>query len=131
MELPEIYRKYLTSLSSRLQLEGFNDSDFADISKNELIFDPDRINILNQEIRSFKAYWNTGWQEPGFWPDDYLIIGESGSGNYYCISKSGEFHDVLCFEHELAEFNHYADSLDSFYNLVIETMQPRKTEGRT
>lgn len=126
MNLPAYFRDYIASLKGRLDLEGFNERDVADIESHELIHDLNRIYALNQEIRSYKATWLVEHREPQFWPDDYLVIGDSGSGNYFCISLSGAFDGVVLFDHEMAEFTPFAPSLDDFYISIIGDMQPRK-----
>lgn len=125
MECSEEYRRYLSTLKERLQSEGFSQRDFEDISENELIFDFNRVELLNREMRSFKTIWLIDQQQPRYWPDDYFIIGGGGNGDYYCISKTGKFSGVMCFEHECLIFSEYASSLEDFYLKTIEIMRPR------
>lgn len=127
MELPDFYRTYLSTLKERLEREGFCESDFEDISSNELIFDSSKVEAINVEMRSFKAIWLPMQVEPSFWPDDWLIIGGSGNGDYFCISKSGSFSGVYCFEHESLQFVSYASSLDDFYAKTMVIMRSRRS----
>lgn len=125
MEIPEYYITYLKTLKVRLESEGFCETDFQDISTNELIFDIIRVELLNREMRAFEAFWSVAQTEASYWPDDWFIIGGGGNGDYFCISKGGVLPGVYCFEHELLQFTKYASSLEDFYQKTMEIMRPR------
>jgi hypothetical protein len=129
MELPENYRQYLSSLRGRLERVGFGEPDFNDIAENELMFELSRIESLNSEVRSIKAFWSLEQTEAGYWPDDQLIIGGRGNGDYYFISKSGAFSGVRSFSHECLEVEEYARSLDDYFDKTMEIMRSRIDEN--
>ncbi len=53
---------------------------------------------LNQQVRSCSAEWLPNQLS---WPDDDWIVGEDGAGNYYTVSKSGDYCGVRFYDHEL------------------------------
>lgn len=69
--------------------------------------------ILDPEGREFR------------WPDQLLVIGETGDGDYYCVDSDGEHEGVLQFRHFAVEFETIADSLEDFVELLIECFVTR------
>jgi hypothetical protein len=64
--------------------------------------------ILDPEGREFR------------WPDQLLVIGETGDGDYYCVDTDGENTGVLQFRHHAVEFEVIADSLNEFVEMLVE-----------
>lgn len=126
MELPSHFAIYIRTLANRLASEGFSASDAADIATHELISDETRLTLLNESVRGFSTHWLAEWNEPGSWPEDHIVIGENGAGNYYCISLSGSYAGVLEYDHECKEFVPWADSLEGYYQEVMSIMRSRK-----
>lgn len=126
MELPSHFLTYIRTLAGRLGSEGFSESDAADIATHELISDETRLALLNDSVRGFSTHWMAEWEEPGPWPEDHIVIGENGAGNYYCISRSGSYAGVLEYDHECKEFVLWAASLEGYYQEVMSIMASRK-----
>jgi hypothetical protein len=126
MEFPERYKKFIKSLEARIHLEGFRDDDFTDITTNELIFSEQLIKQINIDNRTHESIWSINQSTPSFWPDDHLIIGGSGSGNYYFISASNAFDEIMFFDHEVCETYIFAATLDEYYEKVMSIMRERK-----
>ena len=126
MELPNHFVTYVRTLATRLASEGFSPSDAADIAAHELISDNTRLALLNDSVRGFSTHWLAEWEEPGPWPEDHIVIGENGAGNYYCISRSGLYAGVLEYDHEYREFVPRADSLEGYYQEVMSIMDSRR-----
>ena len=63
-----------------------------------------------------------------FWPEQLLIIGETGSGYYYCIDVDCEEEGVIQFDHQSVSFEIVADSLDDFVELLVETFSGQHSD---
>ena len=50
-----------------------------------------------------------------------MIIGESGSGDYYCIDVDGDVDGVMRYDHHAVEFEVIADTMDEFIEMLTET----------
>lgn len=125
MELSANHRRFIESLSSRLADEPLNDEDVDEICKHELLRDAAKIISLNEELRQLKAHWTLDDTEPHPWPDDYFVIGDSGCGDYYCISRTGRFSGIVAYEHEMAAFRHFAADFDDYYELMMADFRKR------
>lgn len=120
------YLRYFEALGDRLRSESYvTQNDIEDIGRNELIFERDILIDLNREMRSFVARWLANDTEDSRWPDDLLIIGRSGCGDYYCVSSSGAFKGIKIYEHEIGAFEHFADDFDSFYESIMIDIRSR------
>jgi hypothetical protein len=57
------------------------------------------------------------------WPDEYLVIGQSGCGDYYAIDMDDEYSLVYLWNHEIGDFaiDEQKDSLEEFAGSLVET----------
>lgn len=92
-------------------VEGF-------VSEAELLADPVEVLRINREVRLDSILDPEGREFR--WPTPFLVIGETGDGDYYCIDASGEHEGVLQFRHHAVEFESVADSMDEFIELLVE-----------
>ena len=92
-------------------VEGF-------VSEAELLADPVDVLRINREVRLDSILDPEGREFR--WPTPFLVIGETGDGDYYCIDASGEHEGVLQFRHHAVEFESVADSMDEFIELLVE-----------
>jgi hypothetical protein len=125
IELPEHYRQYIASLPARFASEPISAADIAEICEHEFLNDQTKIEAANAEVRSFTANWTPHPPEAHNWPDDYLVIGDSGCGDYYCISRSGSFPGVVAYEHEMASFTPFAPDFDAYYEAMMTDFRKR------
>ena len=96
------------------------------VSNVELLSDPRDILSINQEARLSSILAPDG--EEFFWPEQLLIIGETGAGDYFCLDTSGEHEGVLQFLHHSVEFEQIAESLAEYVDMLIETFQTVTTD---
>jgi hypothetical protein len=73
---------------------------------------------LNESVSGFESV--AGFAE---WPDELVVIGEDGVGNYYAIRHDEDDSAVLFFDHERNEIQQCAESLDDFCKR-IRTLAP-------
>ncbi len=66
--------------------------------------------------------------EEFLWPEQLLVIGETGTGDYYCIDLSGEHTGVLQYLHQAIEFEIVAESLDDFVGMLLEAYAPNSID---
>lgn len=119
--LPTACRAVLTSYPDALtgavraddgsDVEGF-------VSEAELLADPVEVLRINREVRLESILDPEGREFR--WPASFLVIGETGDGDYYCIDAAGEHEGVLQFRHRTVEFEPVADSMDEFIELLVE-----------
>ena len=120
--LPDYYLQRLRNYPAQLRtaMRAIDDSDregcVADV---EFIASLTSVLELNREARS-DALVEPGGNEIA-WPEQFLIIGESGSGDYYCIDVEGEVNGVMQYDHQAVEFEVIADSLEEFVEMLTET----------
>jgi len=89
------------------------------VSDVELLADPIRVVAINREVRLGTVHDPDGNEFR--WPDQLLVIGETGDGDYYCVDCDGEHPGVLQFRHHPVEFEFIADSLQEFVELLLES----------
>jgi hypothetical protein len=120
------FERFFNSLADRFRSEKIlTKADIEDLGRNEFIFDTAFLTELNREMRSFKTRWLASDAEETYWPDDYLIIGGSGSGDYYCISSSERFRGIQIYEHEIGAFEDFAPDFDAFYETIMTDIRKR------
>ena len=121
------YSSYLETLENRVRREPkLSQDDIEDLGHNELIFDREFLIDLNRQIRSHQARWLATDVEDSSWPDDLLIIGGFGCGDYYCISSSGAFTGIQLYEHEVGRFVHVANDFDSYYETIMSDVRKER-----
>jgi hypothetical protein len=119
--LPADYVRLLDSypdlLRSVVRADDGSDSD-GFVSDVELLASPSDILEINREVRVDTILDPEGREFR--WPDQFLVIGETGDGDYYCIDMDGEHTGVLQFRHHAVEFEIMTDSLNEFVEMLVE-----------
>ena len=120
--VPHDYLQFLAAYpdSLRSATRALDDSDSEGmVSDVELIADLLSVLQINLEARADSVPEPDGLEF--FWPDQFLVIGETGSGDYYCIDVEGEVEGVMQYDHQNVGFEVVADSLDEFVEMLVET----------
>ena len=107
---PEILRRAMRA-DDGSDTEGF-------VSEAELLADPATVLRINREVRLHSILDPEGREFR--WPGTFLVIGETGDGDYYCVDASGEHEGVLQFRHHSVEFDTVAESMEEFHELLVE-----------
>ena len=119
--VPVGFRAVLTEYPSAL-LGVFRADDGTDseglVSETELLSDPMDVLKINREVRRESVLDPEGREFR--WPPTFLVIGETGEGDYYCVDMNGEHEGVLQFRHHAVEFETIADSLDEYIEMLVE-----------
>ena len=89
------------------------------VSSVELMSDSADVLDVNHEVRSGSVMHPDG--DDFQWPDQVLVIGENGEGDYYCIDLTGKYPGVLFFDHQLVEYEEITESLDEYVELLLES----------
>ncbi len=108
------YPEMLKSINRAID-DSTSEGTVADV---ELICDPACILEINREARVDSVLKPDG--SNFFWPDQFMIIGETGEGDYYCIDVDQEVAGVMQFDHHSVGFEVIADSLDEFVEMLVE-----------
>lgn len=124
--LPVEYISLLDQYPQALQFacradDGSDTEDF--VSSVELLASDEHILEINREVRLGTILDPEGLEFR--WPDQLLVIGETGSGDYYCVDTDGEHSGVLQFRHYSVEFEVIADSLDEFVEMLMDAFVTR------
>ena len=120
--LPLNYLQLLNSYPEALVnvKRALDDSDSeGTVAEMELIADLQLVLDINREARSESISDPDGMEF--FWPEYLLVIGETGSGDYYCIDVEGDVDEVIQFDHQEVDFGVVADSLDDYVEMLFET----------
>lgn len=119
--VPTAYRVVLTNypeaLRGAVRADDGSDSEGL-VSEAELLADPAEVLRINREVRLDSILDPEGREFR--WPAPFLVIGETGDGDYYCVDTAGEHEGVLQFRHHAVEFEPVADSMDEFIELLVE-----------
>jgi hypothetical protein len=100
--LPSDYRQFLLAYPKDMP---------ADSARHEIFESADAIIGHTEELRA-------GLLPETSWPDDMLVIGDSGCGDFYCLDLSEEPPSVVCWNHETGEFEFTASSINQWYRKV-------------
>ena len=120
--LPAEYIRLITSyppvLASVCRADSGDESE-GFVSEVELFSSPTDVLGINQEVRAVSILDPEGQEFR--WPDQLLVIGETGDGDYYCVDLDGDHTGVLQFRHHAVEFEVIADSLEEFVDMLAES----------
>lgn len=87
-------------------------------SKCHLPMDPARVAEINRGVRAVED--NHFLRGGGAWPDDWLAIGDDGTGNYYALDLGEPSPPVLFWDHDAAAALIEASSLEAYVTECIE-----------
>ena len=109
-EYPEVLRG-VPRADDGSDSEGF-------VSDAELFAHPEAVLRVNLEVRRESILDPDGHEF--CWPATFLVIGETGDGDYYCIDTAGGHEGVMQFRHHTVEFEMVAESMPDFIELLVE-----------
>ncbi len=120
--VPDDYLKLLshyppTLLNARRAIDDSNDEGM--VSQVELQIDLEAVLELNLEAREDSVPDPDGAER--LWPDQFLIVGETGGGDYYCIDVLHEVPGVMQYDHQAVEYQQVAESLAEFVEILEDT----------
>ena len=121
-EIPADYVRLLTNYPPSLQHQTRSQDDpdlQATVSDVELLNNQEMLVAINLEVRR-EALVDPAGQELE-WPNQFLVIGETGTGDYFCIDVEGDVTGVIQFNHQAVEFEVIAESLTEFIEILEET----------
>jgi hypothetical protein len=119
---PQDYLRLLHDYPEVLQSvnRAIDDSDSeGTVADVELLRRPSCILEINREARVDSVLEPDGTEF--YWPDQLMIIGETGAGDYYCIDVDQQVVGVMQFDHHSVGFEVIADSLNEFVDMLEET----------
>ena len=120
--MPPAYLQFLDAYpeSLRQARRALDDSDSeGTVAEVELIADLPAVLEINLEVRADSVPEPDGLEF--YWPEQFLVIGETGSGDYYCIDVEGDVDGVMQYDHQNVGFEVVADSMDEFVEMLVET----------
>ena len=112
-----VLTNYPEALRGAVRADDGSDSEGL-VSEAELLADAVEVLRINHEVR-LEAVFDPEGREFR-WPIPFLVIGETGDGDYYCVDATGEHEGVLQFRHHAVEFEPVADSMEEFIELLVE-----------
>ena len=117
VEYIHLLKSYPSILATACRADSGDDSE-GFVSEVELLSSPADVLVINREVRAVSILDPEGQEFR--WPDQLLVIGETGDGDYYCIDAAGEREGEFQFRHHAVEFESVADSMDEFIELLVE-----------
>lgn len=118
--LPQNFLRLMAAYPQILKTAGRSDSGSGSegvVSQVELLDAADSLIEINREARLGTLSDPKGREF--CWPKPYLVIGETGDGDYYCLDTSGEQQGVLQFLNQPAEFECVTESLEEFVEMLV------------
>ena len=116
-EYIEIIRNFPEHLRDLPRSESGDESEGL-ISQVEFIASLNDVLEINKEVRHGSIVGPDG--QLFEWPEQLLVIGENGEGDYYCIDTDEEHDGVLQYRHHTLEFEQISESMDEFIELLTE-----------
>ncbi len=92
--------------------------DGSTVDEFELTDDLELLLQLNQEVRLEPIPDGEGLALT--WPENLLVIGENGAGDYYCIDINEPDPHVLFFDHHTLDLFDIDETLEGFVEVLIE-----------
>lgn len=117
-EYPVLLQNFPQSLLTAMRADDGSDSE-GTVAEVELIADLSSVIDINREARACPVLDPQGREF--VWPGQLLIIGESGSGDYFCLDTSGEYPGVVQYLHQAIDFEVVADTLDEYVDLLLDS----------
>lgn len=121
-DLPDDYLSllevYPASLSSARRAVDETETEGM-VCQVEFLDDLESVLVLNLECRADSVAEPDGLEF--FWPEQFLVIGETGGGDYYCVDVDGDVDGVMQFDHMAVQFEVVADSLQEFVEILEDT----------
>ena len=109
--------EYPTELKTALRSDDGSE-DEGRVGDAELLADPADVLAINKEVRRTSVP-DAGNQEFR-WPVRYVVIGESGDGDYYCIDADDPNCGVHQFHHLPVRFKQLTEGFVEFLEMLIE-----------
>ena len=129
-EIPREYRSLLQAYPQSLRrVQRSADGSDAEgcVGDVELLADLSEVLAINREARACPVPDPAG--DEFRWPDPLLVIGESGTGDYFCVDTSADSGEVLRYLHCPNEFEVVADSLAEFVEMLEEAFAVLDGDG--
>jgi hypothetical protein len=92
-------------------------------SERELYSAPALIVEANRLVREAGIPWLGDQGDP--WPEDLLVVGDDGCGNYWGVKVSGTDRSVYFYDHELADLEEAYESLWAFADFLVRDVAER------
>ena len=112
-----VLTKYPEILRDAVRADDGSDTE-GFVSEAEMLADPAEVLRINREVRQESILDPDGREFR--WPTSFLVIGETGDGDYYCVDAAGGHEGVLQFRHHAVEFEPVAESMEEFIELLVE-----------
>ena len=117
-EYVELLAEYPAALMKRERADDGSEAE-GYVNTVELLSDLEDVADINHEVR-FGTVMDPDGNE-FLWPDQLLVIGENGEGDYYGIDLTQQYQGVLFFDHQEVGFEEITDTLDEFVELLQES----------
>lgn len=118
--LPWKWLQFLAEYPEELRLTLRSDDGSEEegcVGDAELLSDPADVLALNREVRSTPICDSSNHEF--HWPVRYVVIGESGDGDYYCINADEPACGVHQFLHLPVRFKRLTADFDEFLEMLV------------
>ncbi len=111
-------QRYPSTLKSAHRAIDDSDSE-GTVAQVEFLDDLRSVLEINLEARCETLVEPNGDEQ--VWPPQFLIIGETGSGDYYCVDARREVKGVMQYDHQSVRFEVFTDTLEDFVEVLEDT----------
>ena len=121
LRLPPAYRSFLLNYPSIL-IETKTDLGWCheSLSDRKLRFNIDELIYYNESVRAPGTPWTEG---DGPWPDQYFVIGDDQSGNYWAIDVTSPGEAVFFYDHDLGKFQLEHKTIKAFVDHLVRSTE--------
>lgn len=116
LTLPAKWAGYMLSYPAALQ--GLVRPNGIGVREYEFCHEPQLLKELNEDVRFGPVIDSENILYD--WPEEFLVIGDNGVGDYFCIDTNDAECNVLYFDHQLGEFFELGETLDTFVECLVE-----------
>jgi hypothetical protein len=118
--LPAAWQQLISNYPHALLTAGRGDENQHDegtVAQVELLSSDSAVLQINLEVRHGTFLDPHGMEF--HWPTAYLVIGETGDGDYYCLDAAAQTTAVLQYRSHAVKFENAAESLEEFIELLL------------
>jgi len=118
--LPAAWQQLISNYPPALLAAIRGEVDLQDegtVAEVELLASDSAVLQINLEVRCGTFLDPSGHEFR--WPAAYLVIGETGDGDYYCLDTAAQTVAVLQYRSQAVTFENAAESLEEFVELLL------------
>ena len=116
VQLPKYYRNFLLKHSEDLRAAS------EKLPLRALLhYDADSVISDNEQVRNTRDPFVN--QDTEMWPSKYLVAGNNGAGDMWCVDLTSDGREIWYFDHEGGGFEKSHDSFDEYMREIKKDLR--------